>query len=95
MFVLRIRYNSAFLPSSPLNSIVATLDEIKEGKKRGLFTIEPAQASFIKNPTDGFTSTSGNHSKMGDFMKQKWPCILTCSLDTNQVKNIIFARKAS
>ena len=26
-------HNSAFLPSSPLNSIVATLDEITEGKK--------------------------------------------------------------
>ena len=32
---------------------------------------------------------------MGDFIKQKWPCILTRVLDTNQVKNVIFVRKAS
>ena len=41
------------------------------------------------------TSTSGNCSKIRHFMKQKWPCILTCNLDTNQVKNVIFVRKAS
>ena len=28
------------------------------------------------------TSTSGNRSKIRHFMKQKWPCILTCNLDT-------------
>ena len=33
--------------------------------------------------------------KMGDFIKQKWPCILTCNLDTNQVKNVIFVRMSS
>ena len=27
------------------------------------------------------TSTSGNRSKIRHFMKQKWPCILTCNLD--------------
>ena len=41
------------------------------------------------------TSMSGKKAKMGDFMKQKWPCILTCNLDTNQVKNVIFVRKSS
>ena len=35
------------------------------------------------------TSISGKEAKMGDFMKQKWPCILICNLDTNQVKNVI------
>ena len=39
MFVLQTRYNSAFLPSSPLNSIVATLDEITEGKKSVQFVL--------------------------------------------------------
>ena len=40
-------------------------------------------------------SMSGKKAKMGDFMKQEWPCILTCNLDTNQVKNVIFVRKSS
>ena len=39
------------------------------------------------------TSMSGKKAKMGDLMKQKWPCILTCNLDTNQVKNVIFCQK--
>ena len=39
MFVLQTRYNSAFLPSSPLNSIVATLDEITEGKKSVIHSV--------------------------------------------------------
>ena len=34
-------------------------------------------------------SMSGKKAKMGDFMKQKWLCILTCNSDTNQVKNVI------
>ena len=38
---------------------------------------------------------SGKKAKMGDFMKQKWPWTKTCNLDTNQVKNVIFVRKAS
>ena len=42
-----------------------------------------------------FMSMSGKKAKLGDFMKQKWPCILTCNLDTNQVKNVIFVRKSS
>ena len=41
------------------------------------------------------TSMSGKKAKMGDFMKQKWPCILTCNSDTNQVKNVIFVEKSS
>ena len=41
------------------------------------------------------TSMSGKKAKMGDFMKQKWPCILACNLNTNQVKNVIFVRKSS
>ena len=36
---------------------------------------------------------SGKEAKMGDFMMQKWPCILTCNLDTNQVQIVIFVRK--
>ena len=39
MFVLQTRYNSAFLPSSPLNSIVAALDEITEGKKSVIHSV--------------------------------------------------------
>ena len=39
MFVLQTRYNSAFLPSSPLNSIVATLDKITEGKKSVIHSV--------------------------------------------------------
>ena len=42
-------------------------------------------------PADG----ACKEAKMGDFMKQKWPCILNCNLDTNQVKNVIFVRKSS
>ena len=38
---------------------------------------------------------SGKKAKLGDFTKQKWPCILTCKLDTNQVKNVIFVRMSS
>ena len=38
---------------------------------------------------------SGKKAKMGDFMKQKWPYILTCNLNTNQVKNVIVVRKSS
>ena len=40
-------------------------------------------------------SMSSEEEKMGDFMKQKWPCILTRNLDRNQVKNVIFVRKSS
>ena len=40
-------------------------------------------------------SMSGKEAKMGDFMMQKWPCILTRILDRNQVKNVIFVRKSS
>ena len=40
-------------------------------------------------------SLSGKKAKMGDLMKQKWPYILTCNLNANQVKNVIFVRKAS
>ena len=40
-------------------------------------------------------SMSGKKAKMGDFMKQKWPYILTRNLNTNQVKNVIFIRKSS
>ena len=37
-------------------------------------------------------SMSGKKAKMGDFMKQKWPCILTCNLNANQEsKSPIFA----
>ena len=39
MFVLQTLYYSAFLPSSPLNSIVATLDEITEGKKSVVYSV--------------------------------------------------------
>ena len=40
-------------------------------------------------------SMSGKQAKIGDFMKQKWPCILNCNLNTYQVKNVIFVRKPS
>ena len=47
MFVLRIRYNSAFLPSSPLNSIVATLDEITEGKEKVVYSLFSSIRDFM------------------------------------------------
>ena len=37
----------------------------------------------------------GKKAKNGNFMKQKGPCILTCNLNTNLVKNVIFVRKSS
>ena len=40
-------------------------------------------------------SMSGKKAKMGDFMKQRWPCILTCNLNAKQVRNVILVRKSS
>ena len=38
---------------------------------------------------------SGMEANMGNFMKQKWPCIFTFNLDTNKIKYDIFVRKSS
>ena len=32
---------------------------------------------------------AGKRVKMGNFMMQKWPCILSSNLNVNQVKNMI------
>ena len=36
------------------------------------------------------SSMSGKETKMGNLLKKKRPCTLTCSTDINQVKNVIF-----